>query len=105
MKIVTRSVIIENKEFYLVSDHTDDGKKYYATIPYENTRDGVLIKGMNGLEMCISFEGPAEAIVNRKKSIVMNRIVDRLMGNGLDRMGAVIAMIDDPEYKALYNEA
>ena len=101
MKVITKYVNIEGREFYLITDE-HNGEKYYGTIPYENTREGVLIKGMNGAQMCISFKSPAEALDNRKKDIVMNRILDRLEKTGLSRMDAVIAMIDDPEYQALY---
>lgn len=104
MKVITKCVNIESKEFYLISN-THEGKKYYGTIPYENTKNGVLIKEMNGIQMCISFNSPAEAIDNRKKDIVMNRILDRLEATGMNRMEAVTAMFETAEYKALYNEA
>lgn len=101
MKVITKYVNIESKEFYLVSDFTNDGRKYYATIPYENTRDGV-IKGMNGAQMCISFNSPAEAIENRIKDIKLNRLLDKYIAKGLDRKSAVMAMIEDPDYQAIY---
>ena len=102
MKVITKYVNIEDKEFYLITD-THEGRKYYGTIPYENTDNGVLIREMNGAEMCISFESIAEALDNRKKDIIMKDIISKFESQGMDRMEAVMAMIETPEYQALYN--
>lgn len=101
MKVLTKHVVIEEKEFYLISDVHED-QKYYGTIPYENTKDGVLIKGMNGAQMCISFNSIPEALENRRRDILLNRILDKYESSGLSRQEAVYAMLEDPEYHALY---
>lgn len=102
MKVLTKVVDIDNQEFVLIAD-THDGRKYYGTIPYsELDESGRMKRALNGAQMCISFNSPAEAIDNRKRDIVMKRIVERFEAQGLDRMSAVMAMVETEEYKALY---
>lgn len=102
MKVLTQRVTIEDKKFVLISDE-HDGRKYYGTIPYtELDESGRMKRELNGAGICLSFNNPAEAIDNRKKDIVMRRIISRFEAQGLTLMEATIAMIDTEEYKALY---
>ena len=55
MEVKTRYVSIEDRAFALVKCTLDDDSVMYGTIPYTNIDDkGHMIKGMNGLEMCLS---------------------------------------------------
>ena len=55
MEVKIRYVSIEDRAFVLVKCTLDDDSVMYGTIPYTNIDDkGKMIKGMNGLEMCLS---------------------------------------------------
>ena len=54
-KVKTKYVSIEGREFVLMEYTLDNDSVMYGTIPYTNIDDkGQMIKGMNGLEMCLS---------------------------------------------------
>ena len=54
-KVKTRYVSIEGRAFVLMEYTMDDNSVMYGTIPYTNIDDkGNMIKGMNGLEMCLA---------------------------------------------------
>lgn len=62
MKVITKTVTIEDKKFVLVQDQSEKLKGiadyqdgiYYGTIPYaELDEQGKLKRPLNGLEMCI----------------------------------------------------
>lgn len=54
-KVKTKYVSIEGRAFVLMEYTMDDNSVMYGTIPYTNIDDkGNMIKGMNGLEMCLA---------------------------------------------------
>lgn len=62
MKVITKTVIIEDKKFVLVQDQNEKLKGianyqdgiYYGTIPYaEIDEHGKMKRPLNGFEMCI----------------------------------------------------
>lgn len=60
MEVKTRYVSIEDRAFVLVKCTLDDDSVMYGTIPYTNIDDkGHMIKGMNGLEMCLASSIPS----------------------------------------------
>lgn len=102
MRVLTKSVLIENQEFVLVTNE-HEGRTYFATIPYEALdENGCMKREMNGGEMCISFENAGGAINNRKKQVVMTRLLEGFKSEGMEEMDAFKAMIQCEEYKALY---
>lgn len=103
MKVLTNCVNIENEEFYLIKDKAVSGGVYFGTIPYsEVDGDGKLKRMLNGFDMAISFESPADAIVQRKRNIVISRLINGFMETGLTRQEAIIKMTATEEYKKLY---
>ena len=61
-KVITKSVTFGNhkEQYVLVQFKDDNGEVRYGTIPYSNIDDkGHLIKGMNGLEMCLCSTIPS----------------------------------------------
>lgn len=72
MKVLTKNVLIEGEEFFLISD-IHEGKKFYGTIPYKEVENGRMKRQLNGFEMCISFEGIPQAIERREKHILIER--------------------------------
>ena len=64
MTILTHNVLILGKTYYLVEDFIDwRGKptKIYGTLDHEHKGDKVAL-----IDLCFSFESPADAIVNRQ---------------------------------------
>ena len=58
-KVKTKYVSIEGRAFVLVEYTLDDNSVMYGTIPYTNIDDkGQMIKGMNGLEVCLASSIP-----------------------------------------------
>ena len=103
MKVITKSVIFEGQEFVLIKS-AHEGKTYYGTIPCaELDEKGCLKRVLNGAEMRISWEGPAEALENRRRDVVMTRLLDGFQQQGMDMMEAMMAMAQCDEYKKLYN--
>lgn len=68
MKVLTEYVLIEDEEFFLITDEFK-GRKYYGTIPSSEVENGRLKRKLNGLDMCASFESIGEAIEHRRKII------------------------------------
>ena len=94
MRVLTRHVVIENEEFVLIKDKTNDGKDYYGTIPYtELDNEGKMKRGLNGFEMRVSFDGVADAIRNRKRGIIQERLISEYMADGLDKDKAIIMAV------------
>lgn len=59
-KVKTKYVSIEGREFVLMEYTMDDNSVMYGTIPYTNIDDkGRMIKGMNGLEVCLAHSIPS----------------------------------------------
>lgn len=59
-KVKTKYVSIEGREFVLMEYTLDDNSVMYGTIPYTNLDDkGRMIKGMNGLEVCLAHSIPS----------------------------------------------
>lgn len=59
-KVKTKYVSIEGREFVLMEYTLDDNSVMYGTIPYTNIDDkGRMIKGMNGLEVCLAHSIPS----------------------------------------------
>lgn len=59
-KVKTKYVSIEGREFVLMEYTLDDDSVMYGTIPYTNIDDkGNMIKGMNGLEVCLAHSIPS----------------------------------------------
>ena len=88
MKVITKLVRIENEEFYLISDYAPDGELYYGTIPYTATKNGVLIKALNGFQMCIS-DTAGGALDRRQRDIITNRKIDQYIAEGYSRENAI----------------
>ena len=60
MEVKTRYVSIEDRAFVLVEYTLDDNSIMYGTIPYTNIDEkGNMIKGMNGLEVCLAHSIPS----------------------------------------------
>ena len=93
MKVITRCVNIENKEFVLILDE-HDGRKYFGTIPYtELDEKGKMKRTLNGFEMAISFNSIADAIERRTRSIKIEKLINQYMQDGLTREQAAIKAI------------
>lgn len=76
MKVLTKKVTIENKDYVLIQDEQDE-KVYYGTIPYsELDSQGRLKRRLNGMEMCINFESVERAINDRKTQNVLHNFVE-----------------------------
>ncbi len=59
-EVKTKYVSIEGRAFVLVEYTLDDDSVMYGTIPYTNIDDkGHMIKGMNGLEVCLAYSIPS----------------------------------------------
>lgn len=73
MKVLTKYVVIGNQEFVLIKDE-HRGHTYYGTIPYsEIDEKGCMKRELNGHEMCITFNGVSDAIVQRENRIKVDR--------------------------------
>jgi hypothetical protein len=73
MKVITKRVTIEDQEFALVKGEYN-GKTYCGTIPYSETdENGKLKRELNGHDMCISFMGIGDAILQRKNRIAVEK--------------------------------
>lgn len=102
MKVITRSVVIEEQEFVLI-ENEQDGKKYWGTIPYtEIDENGRMKRTMNGLEMMISFRNAQDAFIRRRNDVILNRLIKKYETEGKTEDDAIIAATKDPEYKALF---
>jgi hypothetical protein len=102
MKVLTKCVIIEDQKFYLVEDQ-HEGRRYWGTIPYSFVgADGRMIKPINGVQMRMSFEGAGEALENRRRDVVMGRLIDGFKAQGMDLYEAMEAMTKCEEYQQLY---
>lgn len=74
MKVLTKCVNLMGEEFVLISDKSEEGETYFATIPYsELDSEGRLKRRLNGFEMCLSFNTVAEALENRTNQIKVDR--------------------------------
>lgn len=90
MKVVTKSVVIENEEFVLIKDTDKNYGEYYGTIPYtELDEEGKMKRELNGFEICVEHT-IAEALERRKSSIIRERLVKEYLAQGMDRMTAII---------------
>lgn len=78
MKLVTKKIIIENKDFALISDiHPINNKIYYGTISYDDIDENMRIKrSLNGFDMCVA-DSIDEAINFRK--IQLNLNIDEIL--------------------------
>ena len=104
MKVLTKCVNIENQEFVLIQDESNN-EKFYGTIPYsELDENGVMKRELNGLQICISFESPSEAILERNRSIVANRLMKQFKEDGQDEMQCIISLMQHPEYLKFFKE-
>ena len=102
MKVITKCVVIENKEYVLI-ENEQDGKKYWGTIPYtEIDEKGRMKRTMNGLEMKVSFKSAQDAYKQRRDEIVFKRLFKKYKAEGKTEDDAIIAAIKDPEYKAIF---
>lgn len=102
MKVLTKRVNFEGQEFVLIKD-TQNGKTFYGTIPYtELDSEGRMKRTLNGIQMRISFENPAEALNNRRIAVAEDRILEGFKQQGMDLMEAIEAMVQTAEYQALY---
>lgn len=90
MKVVTKSVIIENEEFVLIKDTDTNYGEYYGTIPYtELDEEGKMKRELNGFEICVEHT-IAEALERRRLSIIRNRLIDKFVAQGMDRIAATV---------------
>lgn len=88
MKVLTQHVVILDREFVLVSDYAPDlDTTYYATISYDDIdTDGKLTRVLNGLDMCISFEGIGQALKNREQQILLEMFEEAIHPTNAERM-------------------
>ena len=90
MKVVTRSVIIENEEFVLIKDTDKNYGEYYGTIPYtELDEEGKMKRALNGFEICVEHT-IAEALERRKTKIKRDRIIKEYLAKGYDQQTALL---------------
>lgn len=69
MKVITKSVVIRNREFVLIED-TQNGHHFFGTIPYEELdENGRMKRALNGFQMCIGYNNIAEALKRREDAI------------------------------------
>ena len=103
MKVLTKCVVFEDQKFFLIEDQ-HEGRRYWGTIPYSFVgSDGRMIKAINGIEMRMSFESPADALNNRRKDIVMTRLLKGFREMGLSEYDSMVAMMECEEYQQLYS--
>ena len=101
MTVITKTVIIENESFVLISDTSAD-RKYYGTIPTDAIDShGKLSRPMNGITMCIDWYSIPEAIENRRRDILFKRMLQPYIDSGMDRKTAIQTVITTPEYLKL----
>ena len=102
MKVLTRCVIFEDQKFALIKDQ-HEGRTFYGTIPYtELDENGRMKRELNGVQMRISWESPADALNNRRIDVAMSRILDGFKAQGMDIYQAMAAMVQTEEYAKLY---
>lgn len=90
MKIVTKSVVIENEEFVLISDTDKTYGDFYGTIPYTELDDeGKMKRELNGLEMCVG-RTIANALQRRTEYIIRDRAIQKFISMGFDKTTAII---------------
>lgn len=100
MKVLTQNLTIENQKFVLIQGTAPDGKTYFGTVPYtEIGDDGRVKRTLNGFQMCTSIESAQEAIMSRKRKIVLDRIIKKLMKSGMQFDDALLAAFKTDEYK------
>lgn len=89
MKVLTRHVIIDDKDYALITD-TQNGQKYYGTICYDNVdENGTLTKRLTGYDMAVSLVSAADAIQNR---IDQNKVEKfKAEGHALNEVLAFVA--------------
>lgn len=92
MKVITKCVIIENEEFYLISDYDNDGHKYYGTIPYSEVKDGKMVRALNGFEIAVA-DTIAEAIARREHDLIVARKMKEYLAQGMSKEDAAIKAI------------
>lgn len=103
MKVLTKCVEFEGQRFFLIEDE-HEGRRYWGTIPYSFIgSDGRMIKEINGIQMRASFESAGDALNNRRKDIVMDRLLSGFMAMGMDEFQAMKAMMACEEYQQLYS--
>ena len=102
MKVLTKSVLFEGQEFVLIQN-SHEGRTYYGTIPCtELDSTGRLKRQLNGAEMQISWENPAVALENRRREVVITRLLNGLKSQGIEGMEAFKALQQCEEYQNLY---
>lgn len=102
MKVLTKCVIFEGQEFVLIQN-SHEGRTYYGTIPRtELDESGRMKRELNGVQMLISWESPADALNNRRRGVAMSRIIEGFKAQGMDIYEAMKAMIQTEEYASLY---
>ena len=94
MKVVTKYVNIENREFVLIKDKSTDCNgetyEYYGTIPYEEINEqGRLKRLLNGFDMCIA-DTANEAIVRRENDIKINNAIMSFLAQGYSKEDAIM---------------
>ena len=102
MKVLTKCVIFEGQEFVLIQN-SHEGRTYYGTIPYtELDESGRMKRELNGVQIQISWESPADAMNNRRRDVAMSRILEGYKAQGMDIYQAMAAMVQTEEYARLY---
>ena len=102
MKVLTKCVIFEDQKFFLIEDQ-HEGRRYWGTIPYSFVgSDGRMIRAINGIEMRMSGEGAGDALENRRRDIVMSRLLNGFKAQGMTEYEAFAAMANCEEYQKLY---
>lgn len=77
MKVLTKSVVIENREFVLITD-TANGRRWFGTIPHEELDEhGRMKRELNGIQMRISFESVNDALMVRHADILIDKLLPR----------------------------
>lgn len=103
MKVLTKCVSFENQEFVLIKDISPKGEVYYGTIPFtEIDERGHLKRVLNGFDMEISFNSISEALDNRRRSVVIKRLMEPFLSKGMDITEVFEELQKIDEYNALY---
>ena len=97
MRVLTKCLQIQDKNFYLITDKSNvDGRVYYGTIPYTDVdENGKLKRVLCGFDMCISFKDINDAIKSRTDRINVDRLADRYELMGYERKQAEFKAIID----------
>ena len=95
MKVISKCLVVEDEKFVLIEDKCVN-LEYYGTIPYSELDEaGRMKRGLNGFEMCVSFDGIASAIKQREIRVKQDRLIDKYLAEGMDKISAIKRAADE----------